>query len=418
MNKSICLVVLIIAAFIPSAALSIDNTDSTCTDDWYVTGYFTPVESDYEGNTRTVMVEGKLRTFFASFLDEIRIEGWGKTMDGDYIWDHKGTYYSGPYAKDALDNKLEVGMVAADTTLIPFGTRISIPALNSSLGTNVFTVSDVGPAIIGKHIDVFTGEGPAAEAETLRITGNYTICLIQQISAIDAEIELEVDDIIKRAGSQFVVTAKVQNLQAQDTAGSITLVVGGFVTERKAVTLPSNGVEVVQFMWSSSDREPSIYTARAGGFGVSSNEVKMIQFDRLITGRASGSLVVGAQSVTDPETNEKLIVARSDRIAAILKTSDGDIRLSAPDGTLLIDDAAVERSSNVNDVVDVGGQKLVVRYIDLNDRLKFVTLKSANGEPLREGEWLVKIVDAFGHEANVEIRYYTSYVATYPSTDS
>lgn len=418
MNKSICLVVLIIAAFTTTPFLSIDSIDSTCTDDWYVTGYFTPVESDYEGNTRTVMVDGKPRTFFTSFLDEIRIEGWGKTRDGDYIWDHKGTYYSAPYAKDALDNKLEVGMVAADTTLIPFGTRISIPALNSSLGTNVFTVSDVGPAIIGKHIDVFTGEGPVAAAETLRITGNYTICVVQQISAVDAEIELEVDDTIKRVGSQFVVTAKVQNLQAKETSGSITLIVDGFVTERKPVTLPSNGVELVQFMWSSSDLQPSMYTARAGGFGVSSNEVTMIQFDRLVTGRASGSLVVHAQSVTDLKTNEKLIVAKPDRISAILKTSDADIRLSAPDGTLLIDDAAVDRSSNANYIVDTEGQKLVVRYIDLNDRLKFVALKSVNGESLREGEWVVKVVDAFGREVNIEIRYYTSYVATYPSIDS
>ncbi len=36
---------------------------------------------------------------------------------------------------------------------------------------------DEGPAIIGKHIDVFTGEGIDAENETFRNTGyNNQVC--------------------------------------------------------------------------------------------------------------------------------------------------------------------------------------------------------------------------------------------------
>jgi len=41
-------------------------------------------------------------------------------------------------------------------------------------------VSDVGPAIIGKHIDVFVGEGDEARIETERITSyENTLCVVK-----------------------------------------------------------------------------------------------------------------------------------------------------------------------------------------------------------------------------------------------
>jgi len=41
----------------------------------------------------------------------------------------------------------------------------------------VLLAHDVGPAIKGKHIDLYTGEGKQAEMETFRVTSsNNTVC--------------------------------------------------------------------------------------------------------------------------------------------------------------------------------------------------------------------------------------------------
>ena len=76
-----------------------------------------------------------------------------------------------------MGNPLEVNTVAVDPSIIKAGSQITIPSLPDPWSCAVFVGSDTGPAIIGKHIDVYTGEGKEALEEAYRITGyNNTVC--------------------------------------------------------------------------------------------------------------------------------------------------------------------------------------------------------------------------------------------------
>jgi len=68
-------------------------------------------------------------------------------------------------------DELLVEFVAVGTVLIEQKTKLSIPTLPSPWDEQVFTASDIGSSIKGKHIDVYTSEGKQAELETFRITG-------------------------------------------------------------------------------------------------------------------------------------------------------------------------------------------------------------------------------------------------------
>jgi len=68
-------------------------------------------------------------------------------------------------------DKLLAKSVAVDSEIINQKTKLTIQTLPSPWSEMVFTASDVGPSIKGKHIDVYTGEGKQAELETFRITG-------------------------------------------------------------------------------------------------------------------------------------------------------------------------------------------------------------------------------------------------------
>ena len=154
---------------------------STCSKDWYITGYYTPVESEYSGDFTTVLVGGVERQYRSDFLADVTIEGWGRTLSGDYLGWYQYSYHLSNYPLDAKGNKLVVGSVAVDPQKINLYGRdvhkLIIPTLQSPWNEIIFNAVDVGPSIIGKHIDVFTGEGKQAEEETFRITRNgNTVC--------------------------------------------------------------------------------------------------------------------------------------------------------------------------------------------------------------------------------------------------
>jgi peptidoglycan/xylan/chitin deacetylase (PgdA/CDA1 family)/3D (Asp-Asp-Asp) domain-containing protein len=155
---------------------------SKCSSGWDITGYFTPVESDYSGELKTVLVgdEKVSRTFFKSFLDDVNIEAIGKTLAGDYLttYDAGKTYssHSDPLAADGT--MLEIGDIATDPSVISTGTdHITISTLAPPWNSYFFAATDTGGLIKGKSIDVYTGEGKAAEQETFRITrSNNELC--------------------------------------------------------------------------------------------------------------------------------------------------------------------------------------------------------------------------------------------------
>jgi len=150
----------------------------SCTSDWYITGYFLPIESDYSGKPIEISVDQIKQIYLDDFLEVVKIEGWGRTNAGNYLgWYHDAFTILDTYL-DAYGNDLVVGTVAIDDSVIEPGSELTIPTLPEPWNDMVFSGLDEGPSINGKHIDVFTGEGIDAENETFRITStNNTVCI-------------------------------------------------------------------------------------------------------------------------------------------------------------------------------------------------------------------------------------------------
>jgi 3D (Asp-Asp-Asp) domain-containing protein len=152
---------------------------SDCSSRWYITGYFTPQESDYTGRFITVAMDGSSYKFREDFVEEIKIEGWGRTISGDYLGWYGESFHLSENPLDAQGNALVMYAVAVDPSLIPANTRIMIPSLPSPWDSAVLIGSDTGTAITGRHIDVYTGEGKTAHDETFRITGHDNIVCLE-----------------------------------------------------------------------------------------------------------------------------------------------------------------------------------------------------------------------------------------------
>ena len=153
---------------------------SSCSDGWYITGYYVPREDELPGTPEEIEVErvGNL-SFSQEFLSETRTEGWGITRFGWALGYYAGGWHrsdSGPL--DASGNLLVDGAIAIDRSLIPPGAKVQISTLPSPWATKIFRATDIGVGITGQHIDVFTGTGKNAEQETFRITSeNNRVCV-------------------------------------------------------------------------------------------------------------------------------------------------------------------------------------------------------------------------------------------------
>ncbi|MGN6622943.1 MAG: polysaccharide deacetylase family protein [Candidatus Nitrosocosmicus sp.] len=150
-----------------------------CTTGFTVTGYYTPIESDYSGHKKTkisIIGLGK-REFNADFLNDVKIEGWGKTNQGWYIGYDNGIWSNSTSALNSNGQPLSKGSAAVDHNVIPNEKQFTISTILSPYNSEIFFANDIGNAITGKHVDVYTGEGRTAGIETLKITGkNNTVC--------------------------------------------------------------------------------------------------------------------------------------------------------------------------------------------------------------------------------------------------
>lgn len=143
---------------------------ASCSDGWYVTGYFVPVEIDYGDNFISVIIDEKPREFRKDFVDTVKIEGWGKTVSGDYLGWYDDSFHISKTALDQNGEPLVAGTIAVDNEIIDGGTELMISTLPEPWNEIVLLSADEGPSIKGKHIDLFTGEGKLAENETFRVT--------------------------------------------------------------------------------------------------------------------------------------------------------------------------------------------------------------------------------------------------------
>ncbi|MEP6904087.1 MAG: 3D domain-containing protein [Actinomycetota bacterium] len=157
---------------------SAQTKNADCSDGWRITGYFTPLESDYNSPERheIEIAEGGKFTFNEEFLkvvfdeNEGFGEGWGKTRFGWYLGNYNGRWHKADAPLDANNSPLETNSVAVDNQVIPTDSIVKIPGLPDDYGTKKFIANDVGVTVHGKHIDVYTGEGKDAEQEMYRIT--------------------------------------------------------------------------------------------------------------------------------------------------------------------------------------------------------------------------------------------------------
>jgi 3D (Asp-Asp-Asp) domain-containing protein len=153
---------------------------SSCSDGWYITGYYVPRENELPGDAEPIDVErvGNL-SFSEEFLNETRTEGWGITRFGWALGYYGGGWHrSDSGSLDASGKALSDGAIAIDRSLIPSGAQVQISTLPNPWGSKTFRASDIGVGITGQHIDVFTGTGSAAEQETFRITSeNNRVCV-------------------------------------------------------------------------------------------------------------------------------------------------------------------------------------------------------------------------------------------------
>jgi 3D (Asp-Asp-Asp) domain-containing protein len=169
----VCIVLLLAPKLYSSAAMQ-TNEKSSCSEGWYITGYYVPREDDMPGTAEQIEVErvGNL-SFSQEFLSETRTEGWGITRFGWALGYHSGGWHrSDAGALDAAGNLLVDGAIAVDHSVIPRGAQVQISTLPDRWGSKTFRATDIGVGIVGQHIDVFTGTGNTAREETFRITSN------------------------------------------------------------------------------------------------------------------------------------------------------------------------------------------------------------------------------------------------------
>src|SRR5438270_1832434 len=87
---------------------------ANCSDGWRITGYFTPVETDYTSpDLKEVDVKGVGPTsfnteFLRTIFNEDRGygEGWGKTRFGWYLGNYGGSWHKSDAPLDANDEPL------------------------------------------------------------------------------------------------------------------------------------------------------------------------------------------------------------------------------------------------------------------------------------------------------------------------
>jgi len=150
-----------------------------CTDNWKITGYYTPVETDFSGQEQQIqLVDARDYTFKADFISAVKIEGWGKTTGGWYLGYYSNNWHKSHFPKDANGHALKIGKVAADPAYLASGVTIHIDNMLDTLGRGQFKVADVGSSVKGRHIDVYTGEGEQARKASWAVTGSHRVCSI------------------------------------------------------------------------------------------------------------------------------------------------------------------------------------------------------------------------------------------------
>ena len=169
-----------------------------CSSGWRVSTYFTPLETDFNGPKKAIMVLNQLTNHaknatgttiaianissslstFTSFLNAVQEYGLGKTKDGNYLGYYDNQYYLAAHPLNSIGKTLRIGDIAVDPSIIALGAKVTLPSLPSPWDNMTYTASDTGISINGKHISVYIGEGKVVQesdsVKRLNKIANYT----------------------------------------------------------------------------------------------------------------------------------------------------------------------------------------------------------------------------------------------------
>ncbi len=152
---------------------------SVCSENWKITGYYSPIEEEFPHVKNTsVMVKniGEVQ-FNQSFISDVKLNGWGRTRYGWYLGYFSKQWHKSDTPLDAQGKHLQLGAVAIDKKFLKMGNKVVIPQVNEIVGVSWFVARDTGSAIKKKHIDVYTGEGKLARAVSWKVTGRKQVCI-------------------------------------------------------------------------------------------------------------------------------------------------------------------------------------------------------------------------------------------------
>ncbi len=157
----------------PASASMAPVCEPGCSEGWTITGYFTPVLSDYPMvgmQAIKVHASGEVIRLPAAFVKEVKMEGWGRLAEARYLGWFNSRWNLATLPLNALGQPLSTTSIATDKHVIAHGCQVTIPGLPEPYGGRLFKADDVGSAIKVKHIDVYTGEGKDAQKDTYRVT--------------------------------------------------------------------------------------------------------------------------------------------------------------------------------------------------------------------------------------------------------
>jgi len=170
---------------IATVTITVNAAGPGCTTGWTITGYYIPYEGDFASPTENIPVTyGPVQGTFSlrtAFVNQIETEATGKTTLGWYLTTFDGGATFGSEYQPILQSTGRppvVGeTVAADLSVVPAGTALTIPSLYAPWNSYKYIVEDTG-GFTGKHIDIFTGVGAAAGNQTLHLSpvDDNTVC--------------------------------------------------------------------------------------------------------------------------------------------------------------------------------------------------------------------------------------------------
>ena len=170
---------------IATVTITVNAAGPGCTTGWTITGYYIPYEGDFASPTENIPVTyGPVQGTFSlrtAFVNQIETEATGKTTLGWYLTTFDGGATFGSEYQPILQSTGRppvVGeTVAADLSVVPAGTALTIPSLYAPWNSYKYIVEDTG-GFTGKHIDIYTGVGAAAGNQTLHLSpvDDNTVC--------------------------------------------------------------------------------------------------------------------------------------------------------------------------------------------------------------------------------------------------